>query len=107
MRIFAAIAFAAVFTAPAIAQEQTMLERGRAIAETSCATCHAVERSGESPHREAPALREIANRYSLDSLEEAFGEGIHVGHADMPEFRFEPDEIQALIFYLGSIQDKR
>lgn len=82
-----------------------MIERGQAIAAASCGSCHAIAREGASPHAEAPPLRDIAERYSLDSLEEAFGEGIHVGHADMPEFRFQPDEISALLLYMRDIHD--
>ena len=43
-------------------------------------------------------------RYPLDSLEEALGEGILSGHPDMPEFVFEPRDVGAIIRYLKSIQ---
>lgn len=41
----------------------------------------------------------------MRELEEALAEGIYVGHPDMPVFRFEPDEVEALIDYIQSIQD--
>jgi hypothetical protein len=41
-----------------------------------------------------------------DALEEALGEGILSGHPDMPEFRFDADEVGAIIVYLQSIQQR-
>jgi cytochrome c len=74
---------------------------GRALAEERCARCHAIEKTGESPFPLAPPLRDIAKRYPLEGLEEAFAEGIVVGHPAMPEFEFEPDQIAGLIAFLG------
>ncbi len=47
-------------------------------------SCHAIGRSGDSPNKDAPAFRTLGQRYPVDSLEEALGEGIlsgHPGHA--------------------------
>jgi cytochrome c len=33
-------------------------------------------------------------------------EGLSVGHPDMPEFVFEPDEIAGILAYLKSIQER-
>ena len=76
---------------------------GRALAEEKCARCHAIGASGESRHMEAPSFREIAGRYPVWSLAEAFAEGIVTGHADMPEFKLEPAEIGALLSYLEGL----
>jgi hypothetical protein len=38
------------------------------------------------------------------ALEESLAEGIVVGHPDMPEFRFRPEDVAAIISYLESIQ---
>jgi mono/diheme cytochrome c family protein len=43
----------------------------------------------------------------VDSLEEAFAEGISVGHPAMPQFAFAPDDVRALVAYLQSIQNER
>jgi hypothetical protein len=43
----------------------------------------------------------------VNALEEAFAEGVLVGHPSMPEFRFEPRDIDALLAYLESIQTHR
>jgi cytochrome c len=81
------------------------VERGAAIAEANCSSCHAVGRSGESPAPEAPLFRRLSQHYRVAQLEEALGEGISVGHPAMPQFAFAPDDVDALILYLESIQD--
>jgi hypothetical protein len=45
-------------------------------------------------------------RYPIEALEEALGEGIISGHPDMPEFRFESNEVGAMIAYLKSIEER-
>jgi hypothetical protein len=37
----------------------------------------------------------------LPQLSEVLAEGIMLGHPDMPEFTFEPGEIEAIIAYLA------
>lgn len=81
------------------------VERGHAMAQRLCASCHAIGREGESPLAEARPFRTLTALYPVDALSEAFAEGISVGHPEMPAFRFEPDEIQDLISYLQSIQE--
>ena len=71
-----------------------------------CARCHAVGRTGASPHAGAPAFRDLGKRYPIESLEEALGEGIMSGHPDMPEFNFDADQVGAIIDYLNSIQTR-
>lgn len=83
----------------------TSVARGQAIAQNMCASCHAIGREGASPRAEARPFRTITALYPIDALEEAFAEGITVGHPEMPAFRFEPDEIQDLLAYLQSIQE--
>jgi hypothetical protein len=43
--------------------------------------------------------------YPIESLAEAFAEGIIVGHVDMPEVKFRPEEIDAVIAYLKYVQE--
>ena len=80
------------------------LKLGEALLTKSCASCHAVGRTGDSPRKDAPAFRTLGTRYPVDSLEEALGEGIMSGHPDMPEFSFDADQVGAIIAYLQSIQ---
>jgi hypothetical protein len=43
-------------------------------------------------------------KYPIDSLQEALAEGIVSGHPDMPIFVFSPQDVDAIILYLQSIQ---
>jgi mono/diheme cytochrome c family protein len=86
------------------AQDAMVLKRGEALLAKECSRCHATARTGESRHPEAPLFRTLAKRYPIESLEEALGEGIISGHPDMPEFKFEGDDVGAIIEYLKSIQ---
>lgn len=92
---------------PAAAQPaQDDPKRGEALLTRDCASCHAVGRTGESPHKFAPAFRTLGQRYPIESLEEALGEGIMSGHPDMPEFKFDAEDVGAIIAYLKSIQQR-
>jgi mono/diheme cytochrome c family protein len=84
-----------------------LASEGRRIAETRCASCHEIGEHGASRMPEAPPFRTLSERYPVTALEEAFAEGILVGHPAMPEFRFEPHEIDAIIAYLQSVQTRR
>jgi cytochrome c len=80
--------------------------RGEALLAKNCAKCHAIGRTGASPHPEAPPFRTLSRKYPIEGLAEALAEGISVGHPDMPEFVFDPDEIGAILAYLKSIQER-
>ena len=79
---------------------------GEEIADELCSRCHATRGPGPSPIADAPAFSILSERYPIRWLEEALAEGIVVRHpsVEMPEFRFEPAEIDALLTYLESIQ---
>lgn len=93
--------------APADAQPQANVEEGRRLAEVYCSTCHAIGTEGESRHPSAPPFRTLSRNYPVNALEEAFAEGVLVGHPDMPEFRLEPEQINDLLGYLESIQERQ
>jgi cytochrome c len=80
------------------------LDMGRAIAQEKCIACHAIGVSGTSANPQAPPLRTLGQKYPIDSLSEAFAEGVLVGHSNMPEFEMEPAQIDALLTYIESIQ---
>ncbi len=88
---------------PAAAWDRAV-QRGATLARTHCARCHAVGRDGASPLGVAPPFRELHTRYPVENLGEALTEGIRTGHPSMPEFRFDPDEAEALIAYLKSLE---
>jgi cytochrome c len=80
--------------------------RGEALLTANCSRCHAIGRTGNSTHPEAPAFRTLGQRYPIEVLAEALAEGLSSGHPDMPEFRFEIDDVDAILAYLESIQEK-
>jgi mono/diheme cytochrome c family protein len=81
------------------------ISEGKALVELNCARCHSVDRTSESSHADAPPFRTLSQRYPIDALEEAFAEGISTGHPDMPEFVATPDQIGAILAYIGSLND--
>jgi len=86
------------------AAQAASVQRGLAFARANCAKCHAVDKSGQSPLPAAPPFRILHQRYPVETLEEALAEGIVTGHANMPEFRLDPDQIADLIAFLKSLE---
>jgi mono/diheme cytochrome c family protein len=96
------VAFVAAVLAPSSCPAHAETA-GRSLVQMNCARCHAIDRDDTSRHPEAPAFRDLHNRYPLDALEEAFVEGISVGHPDMPEFVASPLQIEAIIDYIETL----
>jgi cytochrome c len=107
-RAFAVLAACAAPVATHAAPDKELLARGQAIARKNCGGCHATGGTGASPNPKSPPFRFLARKYPLSNLEEALGEGIVVGHegAEMPRFRFDAAQIEAILAYLGSIQKR-
>lgn len=82
------------------------LKLGQSLLARDCGHCHAVGRIDNSLDKEAPAFRSLGKRYPIESLEEALGEGIMSGHPDMPEFKYDANDVGAIIAYLKSIQQR-
>ena len=83
-------------------------ETGREMARAMCARCHAIEGDGSSPARTAPPFASLARKWPIEYLAEALAEGIATGHegqVQMPEFLFDPDEIDNLLAFLESVQE--
>jgi cytochrome c len=92
---------------PAVAQSTATLERrGEQLLSQHCAMCHAIGRTGSSPHAQAPAFRTLGRKYPVATLQEALGEGMISGHPAMPEFKFPPSDVAAIIAYLSAIQER-
>jgi len=93
--------------APVLAQGTgTPAGHGEFLLTTHCARCHAVGRTGASPHPEAPPFRMLSRKYKIEGLAEALAEGLSTGHPDMPEFVFAAEDVGAIIDYLQSIQQQ-
>ena len=81
-----------------------LVGQGEAMAETLCAGCHAIGLTGESPEPEAMPFRQISWHYPVEALAEPLAEGIMVAHPKMPQWEFEPEQIDALLAYLETVQ---
>jgi mono/diheme cytochrome c family protein len=104
--LFPVLMLAACASEPEPATLDPQAAEGRYLVKIHCADCHAIDRHDGSKHPEAPPFRELSKRYPVASLEESLAEGIVVGHPEMPEFRFRPEDVAAIISWLEAIQDR-
>lgn len=79
-------------------------EQGKRLALIHCARCHAIDKVSRSPLKIAPPFRTLHQRYPVETLQEALGEGIVTGHPTMPEFRFDADQVGDFIAYLKTLE---
>lgn len=90
---------------PFEAQALTKLQqRGQALAQRMCSSCHAIGASGDSPHIGAPRFREIGDRLDLSTFARVLRAGLESAHQDMPRFRFTREDADAMVAYLRAIQ---
>src|SRR5262245_46144898 len=59
--------------------EVNFRERGEAIIRESCVQCHAIEKTGRSPHAAAPAFRNLDRGLDLDALVDRLRGGLMAG----------------------------
>jgi mono/diheme cytochrome c family protein len=97
------IASGLVIAGVALAQEPA--ERGGALLEDHCASCHAVGKTGDSPRPTAPAFRTLSRSFDLAEFPQKLQNGLASGHPNMPEFKFSEDDARAVTAYLRSIQE--
>jgi cytochrome c len=86
------------------AQAQDPASRGRALVREFCSSCHAIGKSGNSPHKSAPPFRTLGQSFDLDQFPRRLERGISATHPDMPEFKFNSDDARAVRDYLRTIQ---
>ena len=106
MGILAATLLLGLSATPPSAAEKDLTNKGKVLVEQHCSRCHAIGKEGDSTHPEAPPFRTLSSKYPIDDLAESLAEGIVSGHPDMPIFVFSPQDIEAIIDYLQSIQEK-
>jgi mono/diheme cytochrome c family protein len=102
--IGAAALLLAASSAGTLAAKAANVEQGRRLARLHCARCHAIDKVSRSPLAIAPPFRTLHERYPVEMLQEALAEGIVTGHPSMPEFRFEPDQINDFLVFLKSLE---
>jgi mono/diheme cytochrome c family protein len=94
-----------ICAASSSAPAQTLAERGHKLLSEMCASCHAVGKTGASPHPAAPPFRRLSRRLNIDELSDRLREGLIAGHRDMPAFRFGRADARAIHAYLLSIEE--
>jgi cytochrome c len=98
------VAALALILLDAAAQAQSPASHGHALLKEFCARCHAIGKSGRSPHRDAPPFRVLGRSFDLDQFQRLLERGISSGHPDMPEFKFSEDDARDVRAYLRTIQ---
>lgn len=89
--------------APAIAQPSAVA-RGRRLAETLCASCHAIGPRGDSQAPGAPRFRDLANLEPGRSVDEVFAKGVLTMHPGMPSWGLTDRDQADLLAYLRTLQ---
>lgn len=98
------IASLMLIISPAWSWAETPQQRGEVIARGLCSPCHAIGRTGESKHPAAPRFRQLDDQTDLSKLSNRIREGMLTGHEDMPMFRFDRDDADAMVAYIRSVQ---
>jgi cytochrome c len=102
----APVAILLALAVKAQAADKTLVDKGEVLVRENCSRCHAIGKTGESPHPPAPPFRTLSRKYPVEDLAESLAEGIVSGHPDMPIFMFSPTDVEAIIQYLQSIQEQ-
>src|SRR3954452_18192388 len=84
--------------------QEPSVQRSLNFLRANCARCHSIDKVSESPLGIAPPFRTLHLKYPIESLQEAFAEGIRTGHNNMPEFRLDADQIRDVIAYLKTLE---
>lgn len=87
-----------------ITEQDERIGRGEAVAEAACAECHAIGADGDSPHADAPPFRFLHRTVEIGALRQAFAEGKVTDHPDMPNWAFDPLDLDGLVAYLETVQ---
>jgi mono/diheme cytochrome c family protein len=104
LRLGSVVIISLVLAGASLAQDNRVVELGHRLVVENCSRCHSVEKFGNSPLPKAPAFRTLHERYPVEDLAEALAEGIVTGHAGMPQFVFQPDQVGAIIAYLKTLE---
>jgi mono/diheme cytochrome c family protein len=105
-RIFVALSIALSWGGGAHALDKEQ-QQARALLKEFCARCHAIGRTGQSPHPYAPPFRELGeNKLYDEGFSQRLQDGLSTIHPDMPTFRFSQRDAGAVIEYLRAIQSR-
>ncbi len=76
---------------------------GKALLDKTCARCHSIAATGDSPLKGAPPLREVYLGKPIEMLEQGLEEGLGSRHPDMPQVQFSAEQAAAILDYLGGL----
>ncbi len=79
-------------------------QRGVVLARTYCVKCHSIDKLSPSALTIAPPFRDLHKKYPVEQLQEALAEGMVTGHPTMPEFRFDPGQVNDFIAFLKMLE---
>jgi len=83
-------------------------QQARALLQEFCSRCHAIGKTGQSPHPYAPPFRDLGENMLYDeSFSQRLQNGLSSIHPDMPTFHFSQRDAGAVIEYLRAIQSRR
>lgn len=98
-----ALAIMSVSSVMPVRAQGDSIARGQKIAQEKCSRCHAIGKADASPDRKAPPFRDVGKNFPLEHLAEALAEGIVTGDNNMPEFKFGPRDIDAILDYIAEM----
>jgi len=105
-RIFVALTIVLSYGGVAYALDKEQ-QRAQALLKEFCGRCHAIGRTGPSPHAYAPPFRNLGeNKLYDEDFSQRLQNGLSTIHPDMPTFRFSESDAGAVIDYLRAIQSK-
>ena len=102
--ILAALAIGLSWCGAAAALDKEQ-QHARALLKEFCSRCHAIGKTGQSPHRYAPPFRDLGeNKLYDEGFSQRLQNGLSTMHPEMPTFRFSESDAGAVIDYLRAIQ---
>ncbi len=89
---------------PVSPASSSLAVQGRAVAQASCSTCHAIE-SGRSSYSQAPSFPVIANQEGVTAETlSTWLKGAHNYPREM-DFYLQEQQVEALVAYMLTLQD--
>jgi mono/diheme cytochrome c family protein len=80
------------------------VEAGAQIAQSRCASCHAIGLKARSPDVDAPTFDDIRLKYGPKSLEKKLAHISRHGHLSMKPLAISPNEAHELVAYVESLR---
>jgi mono/diheme cytochrome c family protein len=98
--VVAVVALAGCASLGAEVADGASAQRGRTLAQQTCAACHAIEGRTARTARRAPSFGQIGQRYSRSGLEREVAAISAVGHYAMPRTPLSQVEVESLVAYI-------